>query len=132
MGWTGSQYAIVSSSVQPWAVGRKQPADGRPRQLSPGRAHRTFGDRMSRILVAGGAGFLGTNLVEEALRRGHAVTVLDRPGAPSDLPADARARLQWVEGDFRDPDAVCRACSGQDVAFHLIGTTLPKSSNEAP
>jgi UDP-glucose 4-epimerase len=87
---------------------------------------------MSRILVAGGAGFLGTNLVEEALRRGHAVTVLDRPGAPSDLPADARARLQWVEGDFRDPETVCRACAGQDVAFHLIGTTLPKSSNEDP
>ncbi len=87
---------------------------------------------MSRILVAGGAGFLGSNLVEEAIRRDHAVTVLDRPGAPSELPAEIRARLKWVEGDFRDPAAVRSACAGQDVAFHLIGTTLPKSSNDDP
>jgi len=87
---------------------------------------------MIRILVAGGAGFLGTNLVAEALRRGHDVTVLDRPGAPSGLPAEARARSRWVEGDFRDPEVARSACTGQDVVFHLIGTTLPKSSNEDP
>jgi UDP-glucose 4-epimerase len=87
---------------------------------------------MSRILVAGGAGFMGSNLVEEALRRGHAVTVLDRPGAPSGLAPQARGQLHWVDGDFRDPDAVRSACAGQDVVFHLISTTLPKTSNEDP
>jgi UDP-glucose 4-epimerase len=87
---------------------------------------------MTRILVAGGAGFLGSNLVDAALRRGHAVTVLDRPGAPSGLPSDTRARLNWLEGDFRDPQILHSACAGQDVVFHLIGTTLPKSSNEDP
>lgn len=87
---------------------------------------------MTRILVAGGAGFLGSNLVEAALRHGHVVTVLDRPGAPSDLPSDTRARLNWLEGDFRDPHILHSACNGQEVVFHLIGTTLPKSSNEDP
>ena len=87
---------------------------------------------MSRILAAGGAGFLGSNLVEEALRRGHTITVLDRPGAPSGLPAHTRGQLKWMEGDFCDPDAVRSACAGQDVVFHLIGTTLPKSSNTDP
>ena len=87
---------------------------------------------MSRILVAGGAGFIGSNFVEEAIRRGHAVTVLDRHGATSGLPADARGQMKWIDGDFRDPDAARAACAGQDVAFHLIGTTLPKSSNDDP
>src|SRR5215475_1139901 len=87
---------------------------------------------MSRILVAGGAGFLGSNLVEEALRRGNVVTILDRPGAPSTLSKPLREQTTWVEGDFRDQDVVRSACVGQDVIFHLIGTTQPKSSNEDP
>src|SRR5205807_7104798 len=78
------------------------------------------------------AGFLGSNLIEEAFRRGHAVTVLDRPGAPSGIPPRIRAGLNWIEGDFGDPDALRPACAGQEVVFHLIGTTLPKSSNEDP
>src|SRR5262249_37192509 len=93
---------------------------------------KSIGGWMARTLVAGGAGFLGTNLVEEALRRGHAVTVLDRPGASSRLSAQARAQLNSVEGDFRDEDVVRTACAGQDLVFQLIGTTLPKSSNEDP
>jgi UDP-glucose 4-epimerase len=108
---------------------------GRPAASNDARVlagTKSIGDWMARILVAGGAGFLGANLVEEALRRGHAVTVLDRPGASSGLSAQARAQLKWVEGDFRDQDVTRTACTGQDLVFHLIGTTLPKSSNEDP
>jgi UDP-glucose 4-epimerase len=87
---------------------------------------------MSRILIAGGAGFLGSNLADSLLHLGHAVHILDRRGARCLLPDEIRERIVWHEGDFSDPSCLQTAASGQDIVFHLISTTLPKSSNQDP
>lgn len=68
----------------------------------------------ARCLVTGGAGFLGINLVRYLLERGYAVRSLDI--APFDHPE--RDRVEAVQGDVRDPDAVRRAVADAALVFH--------------
>src|SRR4029079_3197177 len=69
---------------------------------------------LGRVLVTGGSGFVGANLVTELLERGHEVRSFDR--APSPLPA--HPRLQVLEGDICDPETVAAAVAGIDTVFH--------------
>ena len=69
----------------------------------------------ARVLVTGGAGFLGINLVRFLLARGAAVTSLDL--AAFDYP-DVQARVQAIQGDIRDAAAVRRAMQGARLVVH--------------
>ncbi|UCC76514.1 MAG: SDR family NAD(P)-dependent oxidoreductase, partial [Anaerolineales bacterium] len=73
--------------------------------------------RYGHALVTGGAGFIGSHLVERLLREGMQVTVLDNlsVGTRENVPAEATFML----GDVRDADIVAAAVSGADVVFHL-------------
>ncbi|HEX7839146.1 MAG TPA: NAD-dependent epimerase/dehydratase family protein [Kofleriaceae bacterium] len=78
----------------------------------------------SRVLITGGAGFIGSHLADELLERGHAVRVLDSlipqvHGTGSRRPSYLAADVELVKGDVRDPDAVHRALRGIDVVYHL-------------
>jgi UDP-glucose 4-epimerase len=74
------------------------------------------------VLVTGGAGFIGSNLVRLLVSQGHDVTVLD------DLSSGHRKNLElipgvrFIEGDVRDADAVRRAMSGAEAVFHLAAS----------
>ena len=76
-----------------------------------------------RILITGGAGFIGCHLARLLLRRGHRVRVLDslipqvhgEAKRPRGLPADA----ELVIGDVRDEAMTCRALAGVDKVVHL-------------
>ena len=72
---------------------------------------------MARYLVTGGAGFIGSHLIDSLMADGHAVRVLDdlSSGSADNLPG--RAELQVA--DVTDPDAVGRALEGVDGCFHL-------------
>src|SRR5438477_18931 len=78
-------------------------------------------DRM-RIVVTGGAGFIGSNLVDRLLQAGHEVVAFDNfsTGKPEFL-ADARAASAFtlVTGDTLDADSLTRALKGADFVFHL-------------
>ena len=69
---------------------------------------------LGRVLVTGGSGFVGANLVTELLDRGHQVRSFDR--APS--PLAAHPRLEVVQGDICDPETVAAAVEGIDTIFH--------------
>jgi 3beta-hydroxy-delta5-steroid dehydrogenase/steroid delta-isomerase len=69
---------------------------------------------LGRILVTGGSGFVGANLVTELLDRGYEVRSFDR--VPSPLPANPR--LHVIEGDICDADTVAAAVDGIDTVFH--------------
>lgn len=69
---------------------------------------------LGRVLVTGGSGFVGANLVTELLDRGHQVRSFDR--APSPL-AD-HPRLEVLEGDICDADTVAAAVADIDTIFH--------------
>jgi dTDP-L-rhamnose 4-epimerase len=76
-----------------------------------------------RVLVTGGAGFVGTHLVDALLARGDRVRVLDNLDPQVHGP-DAEARwlsedAELVVGDVRDPDVVDRVIRNVDVVYHL-------------
>jgi 3beta-hydroxy-delta5-steroid dehydrogenase/steroid delta-isomerase len=74
----------------------------------------TLTTELGRVLVTGGAGFVGANLVTQLLDRGHYVRSFDR--APS--PLAAHPRLEVVQGDICDPGTVASAVEGIDTIFH--------------
>jgi nucleoside-diphosphate-sugar epimerase len=82
-----------------------------------------------RYLVTGGAGFIGSNIVDELLRRGHEVVVLDdlSTGKEENL-AGVRSRLDLHVGSITDLGAVQSACRDIDYVIHLAArTSVPKS-----
>ena len=94
---------------------------------------------MAHYLVTGGAGFIGSNLVEALLERGHTVTVLDNfsTGRRENL-ATFRDRINLVEGDISVLDDARRAVEGVEVVLHQAAIPSvprsiedPISSNEA-
>jgi UDP-glucose 4-epimerase len=88
---------------------------------------------MSRCLVLGGKGFIGSHLVDALVARGHPVRCFDRPHLPwiGDEPG-AGGSLEFVEGDFTSEADIAAALDECDVCFHLVSTTLPRSSNLDP
>jgi nucleoside-diphosphate-sugar epimerase len=86
----------------------------------------------SRVLVTGGAGFIGSHLTERLLAEGHAVRVLDNfsTGSRANLDFGPRhgAALEVVEGDIRDLDMLERAAAGVSVIFHQAAMrSVPRS-----
>lgn len=82
-----------------------------------------------RYLVTGGAGFIGSNIVDELLRRGHSVTVLDdfSSGKEENL-SHVLARIRLIRGDICDLEAAREACEGADYVLHLAArTSVPRS-----
>ena len=76
-----------------------------------------------KVLVTGGAGFIGSHTVDLLLERGYQVKILDAllppvhvPGVKPDyVPPD----VEFIHGNVRDPEAVDRALDGVDAVFHL-------------
>ena len=90
---------------------------------------------MRRVLVTGGAGFIGANLADRLLADGVEVRLLDdlsRPGTQANtawLTARHGAEaLGLVQADIRDAAAVVAAVDGCDVVFHLAGQTAVTTS----
>jgi len=83
-------------------------------------------------LVTGGAGFIGSHLVEALLARGQRVRVLDdfSSGRREFLPR--HAELEVITGDIRDPEAVRRALAGVEVVFHQAALRSVPRSVEDP
>jgi dTDP-L-rhamnose 4-epimerase len=76
-----------------------------------------------KILVTGGAGFIGSHLVDALVADGQRVRVLDSldpqvHGKDADWPAYANPRAEYQRGDVRDREAVRRALDGIEVVFH--------------
>jgi dTDP-L-rhamnose 4-epimerase len=76
-----------------------------------------------KVLVTGGAGFIGSHLVDALIARGHAVRVLDAldpqvHGAQAVRPAHLHRDAELQVGDVRDRAAVRRALDGVEVVFH--------------
>lgn len=83
----------------------------------------------SNILVIGGAGFIGTHLVNELSAAGHRITVLDKRSSPlQKLPEDVR----YIEGDFAKPDLIKALLDTHQVVIHLAYASVPNTSFENP
>jgi CDP-paratose 2-epimerase len=87
-----------------------------------------------RVLITGGAGFIGSNLADRLAAEGCEVAVLDtlaRPGVGLNLKWLLRrhpGRVRHLAADVRDADAVGRAVAGADVVFHLAAQVAVTTS----
>jgi nucleoside-diphosphate-sugar epimerase len=82
-----------------------------------------------RYLVTGGAGFIGSNTVDELIRRGHEVIVLDdlSTGNEDNL-LSAADKIEFVLGTIADLSLMRNVCRGVDYVIHLAArTSVPKS-----
>jgi len=82
-----------------------------------------------RYLVTGGAGFIGSNTVDELVRRGHDVVVLDdlSAGKEENL-SEVRNKIKFIRGSVTEPEVVNGACNGADYVIHLAArTSVPRS-----
>ncbi|MED5285158.1 MAG: SDR family NAD(P)-dependent oxidoreductase, partial [Planctomycetota bacterium] len=91
-----------------------------------------------QILVTGGAGFIGSHLVERLVALGHSVIVLDNFDEYYE-PAQKRAnlkplrdRFRLIEGDVRDKRVLEEALAGVDVVVHLAARPGVRASLETP
>src|SRR6202167_2385072 len=73
-----------------------------------------------RYVVTGGAGFIGSNTVDELVRRGHSVVVLDdlSAGKEENL-AEVRNKITFIKGSITDIEAVRKAMQEADYVIHL-------------
>jgi UDP-glucose 4-epimerase len=83
---------------------------------------------MTKVLVTGGAGFIGSHLCEGLIARGLAVRVLDNLsyGRRDWVPQAA----EFLEGDIRDPEACRRAAAGVHGVFHMAAMSRSGPSQD--
>jgi len=82
-----------------------------------------------RYVVTGGAGFIGSNTVDELVRRGHSVVVLDdlSSGKEENL-AEVRNKITFMKGSIIDIEVVRKAMHEADYVLHLAArTSVPRS-----
>lgn len=87
------------------------------------------------VTVLGGAGFIGSNLVDELMTQGHEVTVLDNlsEGSLNNLKMwKGNPRLEFVKGDIRDFETVRRVCDHRDWVFALAAMSRIQPSITDP
>jgi len=98
---------------------------------------------MANILVTGGAGFIGSHIVEKLLSDGASVRVLDNFSSGrhenllfKDLNGNKHAshpsRLEVVDGDLRDADAIRKCMQGIELVFHLAAFVSVSRSMSEP
>src|SRR5213596_3598307 len=82
-----------------------------------------------RYLVTGGAGFIGSNTVDELVRRGETVIVLDDlSSGKEDNLAEVRSKISIIKGSITDLEAVRKAVQSADYVIHLAArTSVPRS-----
>jgi UDP-glucose 4-epimerase len=88
----------------------------------------------SRVLVVGGLGFIGVNLVETLNQAGARATIVARDRAKHSDHAGTfeRAGVDIIEGDVRDPGTMARAVRGQEIVINLSGQSGAVRSMEDP
>ena len=88
---------------------------------------------MRRVLITGGAGFIGAAVARRLLARGWAVRVLDNfsRGASRRL-AEIDRSIECVHADIRDREAVLSACAGRDLVIHLAAVNGTRHFYEEP
>ncbi len=81
------------------------------------------------VLVLGGNGFIGSHLVDRLYEGGHKVSVLDKKQEIFRRPLPY---VEYFVGDLGNRKVCDQALNNCDMVFHLVSTTVPKTSNDDP
>jgi len=83
-------------------------------------------------LVLGGAGFIGSHIVDALVARGHRVRIFDLPNISTQNLKQSIDSVEILGGDFNNVNEISLSLEDVDVVVHLVCTTLPGPSNENP
>lgn len=86
----------------------------------------------SKVLVTGGAGFIGSNLADELIRQGARVVIMDdfSTGFKENL-EEIHGNFEFIEGDINDEDSVAKAIDDVEVVFHQAALpSVPRSVDD--
>lgn len=72
-----------------------------------------------KILITGGAGFIGSNLTKRLVNEGHTVVVLDSLLRGNKIDTETFSKIEFIKADVRDYQAVLNASKGCDLIFHF-------------
>lgn len=83
---------------------------------------------MKNVLVTGGAGFIGSHIALNLLKKGYKVRILDNlspqiHGEEAELPSMLRGKVEFIQGDVRNKSDWYAALEGQDAVIHLAAET---------
>jgi dTDP-L-rhamnose 4-epimerase len=83
---------------------------------------------MKKVLITGGAGFIGSNVAKALVREGYTVTILDNflpqiHGNKKELPLDLKEKVKLIVGDVSDKTVLYLALEGQDAVIHYAAET---------
>jgi dTDP-L-rhamnose 4-epimerase len=87
-----------------------------------------MGADIKKILITGGAGFIGSNIARELLKDNFEITILDIfltqiHGDKKELPKDLVGKVKLIIGDVSDKNVLYKALDGQDALIHLAAET---------
>jgi len=86
---------------------------------------------MASYLVTGGAGFIGSHLAEELLRRGHRVRVVDSLVTGKRRNLDHLPAVEFIQGDLSDAEVARRAVAGMEYVLHQAAIpSVPRSVHD--
>ena len=88
-----------------------------------------------KVLVTGGAGFIGSHLVDKLMQGGHEVRVLDNLSAGSLENLEhwlGHERFEFIKGDMRDSEVIKEAVKGVEAVFHLAANPEVRIGSQSP
>ncbi len=87
----------------------------------------------TKVLVTGGAGFIGSNLADELIAKGARVSIIDDLSTGSiENVEDIKGDFEFIEGSVNDNDALARAVEGAEIVFHQAALPRGPRSVENP
>ncbi len=87
---------------------------------------------MSKVLITGGAGFIGSNLAALLIREGYEVVIFDNLSSGYRHNLDPLPSVTLLQGDIRDAEGLAGAMASVDVVFHLAASVGNKRSIDRP
>ncbi len=87
-----------------------------------------MGKSINKILITGGAGFIGSNVARKLLAEGFEITILDNflpqiHGDKNELPEDLKGKVRLIVGDVTDKEIFYKALEGQQAVIHYAAET---------
>lgn len=97
-------------------------------QLMIGCLYKKKYNLMKKVLITGGAGFIGSSVARELLSQGYSITILDNflpqiHGDKNELSNDLNGKVKLIKGDVADKSSLFKALEGQDAVIHYAAET---------